>query len=64
MRNQEGYIDLTAGNAIKSIQKEEKESNKRVGNVISMLKQIISLAGFELVGRIELKDRYTGKIYR
>jgi len=35
-----------------------------VSTLITMLKQIISLAGFELVGRIVLKDKETGKEYR
>lgn len=58
-KNTEGYPDPTAGMAIHEVQKEErrKEHNEAVSTLITMLKQIISLAGFELVGRIVLKDK-------
>lgn len=67
-RNIEGYPDPTAGEAIgtltKEERKEERERNAAVTSLITILKQIISLAGFELVGRIVLKDKETGKEYR
>lgn len=58
-KNTEGYPDPTAGMAIHEVQKEEKrkEHNEAVSTLITMLKQIISLAGFELVGRIVLRIR-------
>ena len=63
-RNSEGYPDPTAGQAMGKGAKEEKERNTAVTTLITMIKQIISLAGFELVGRIVLKDKVTGKEYR
>ena len=67
-KNKEGYTDPTAGEAIGTVVKEERkverERNAAVTTLITMLKQIISLAGFELVGRIVLKDKVTGKEYR
>lgn len=67
-KNKEGYPDPTAGEAMgmvtKEERKEERERNAAVTTLITMLKQIISLAGFELVGRIVLKDKVTGKEYR
>lgn len=67
-RNKEGYPDPTAGEALGTVAKEERqearERNAAVTSLITMLKQIISLAGFELVGRIALKDKETGKEYR
>lgn len=67
-RNKEGYPDPTAGEALGAVAKEERqearERNAAVTSLITMLKQIISLAGFELVGRIVLKDKETGKEYR
>ncbi len=65
-KNSEGYPDPTAGRAISEVRREEKqkEHNEAVTTLITMLKQIISLAGFELVGRIVLKDKETGKEYR
>lgn len=67
-KNKEGYTNPTAGEAIGTVvkeeRKEERERNAAVTTLITMLKQIISLAGFELVGRIVLKDKVTGKEYR
>lgn len=67
-RNKEGYPDPTAGEAIGTLTKEkrreEKERNAAVTSLITMLKQIISLAGFELAERIVLRDKKTGKEYR
>lgn len=69
-KNGEGYNDPTAGVAIGEIAKEEKrekhkkEHNEAVTSLVTMLKQIISLAGFELVGRITLRDKETRKEYR
>lgn len=63
-KNKEGYADPTAGIAVRKVAKEEREHNAAVTTLITMLKQIISLAGFELVGRIALKDKETGKEYK
>lgn len=67
-RNKEGYPDPTAGEAIGTLTKEERrgerERNAAVTSLITMLKQIISLAGFESVERIVLRDKETGKEYR
>ena len=63
-KNSEGYRDPTAGEAVGTVAREEKKRNEAVTSLITMLKQIISLAGFEMVGRIVLRDRKTGKEYR
>ena len=70
-RNSEGYNDPTAGVAVGEVTKVEKrekshkkDDNEAETSLITMLKQIISLAGFELVGRITLRDKETGKEYR
>ena len=61
-KNGEGYPDPTAGSAWRNIRKEE---NRRViSNLIPIMKQTAELAGFEVVGRIVLKDKHTGKEYR
>lgn len=62
--NAEGYNDPTAYNGTKNIIREEDEQQKRVNTLIFVLKYIIRLAGFELLNRIELKDRRTGRDYR
>ncbi len=62
--NQSGCADPTAYEAISNIIKEEKELVKRVHNLISVLKLIIDWAGFELIGRIEIRDKKTKKEFR
>jgi len=62
--NQSGYIDPVAYEAIGNVIKEEKELDKKVHNLISVLKFIIDWAGFELIGRIEIRDKKTRKEFR
>lgn len=63
-RNKEGYADSTAGRALEKVQRAERKREGDISDLIKMLKLIISLAGFELIGRIELKDKQTGKEYK
>ena len=58
--NSEGYPDPTAYACIK----EENELEGRVNVLIKALKSIIKLSGFELVNRIEIKDKSSGRIFR
>ena len=62
--NQNGYVDPTAYEAISNVIKEEKELDKKVHNLINVLKFIIDWAGFELIGRIEIRDKRTRKEFR
>ena len=50
--------------AIGNVIKEEKELDERVRNLISVLKFIIDCAGFELISRIEVRDKKTRKEFR
>ena len=65
-RNKEGYADPTAGAAIHEaeLRVKKKEYNPEVTNLVSVLKQMIDIAGYEMVGRITLKNKNTGKEYR
>lgn len=63
-QNGEGYADPTAYEGLKPIIQEEAEQQKRVNNLIFVLKYIIRLAGFDLLNRIEIKDRKTGRDYK
>lgn len=67
-RNAEGYPDPTAGDAYKNIVKADRAANgdnlAKIGHLIPILRAIAELAGFEIIGRIPLKDRETGKEYR
>lgn len=44
--------------------RQETERLNMIGNLIPVMKQTAELAGFEVVGRITLKDKTTGKEYR
>lgn len=67
-RNSEGYPDPTATKAIEKIRKEERrkdaEAMEIISRLIPIMKQTADLAGFEIVGRIVLKDKSTGKEWR
>lgn len=59
-KNREGYRDPTAWTAITNVTKKRK----KVANLIEKLRKTSELSGFELVGRIVLRDKETGKEYR
>ena len=63
-QNGEGYADPTAYEAMNIVGREEAEQQKRISGLIHTLKYIINAAGFDLLNRIELKDRKTGREYR
>jgi hypothetical protein len=62
--NASGYPDPTAYAALQKVSKEEKELYGKVLKLIKVLKTIIEWAGFELIGRIWLKDKKTGREFR
>lgn len=62
-RNAEGYVDPTAYAALKSIVDDEK-TEKKAAYLVSVLKFIIRESGFELLNRIELKDKKSGRTFR
>lgn len=64
----EGYADPTAGGAWNSMREKERRKEAArmavISNLIPILKQTAELAGFEIIGRVTLKDKATGKEYR
>lgn len=67
MRNSEGYLDPTFYLAMKNIETEEKKKNQefeRYHNLISTIVYICKIAGFEIQGRIVLKDKRNGRIWK
>ena len=62
--NSEGYYDPTAYEGLKPIIREEAAQQKRVGELVQVLKYIVDKAGFDVVNRIALKDKESGKEYR
>lgn len=62
--NSEGYADPTAYEGTKNIIREENLQQKRITELMNVLRYIIDKAGFELKYRIVLADKKTGKEYR
>ena len=65
--NNSGCPDPTAYEAIKRIQMEEKRLNQTDENVrlvITTIKNILDLSGFELVERIQIRHKKSGKVYK
>lgn len=66
--NGSGYHDPTAHEAMKQIQREEKirdqptDENARL--VITTIKNILDLSGFELIGRIQIRHKKSGKTFK
>jgi hypothetical protein len=58
--NNSGCNDPTAYAATKPISEEEQ----RVADLVKVLKYIIRMAGFELINRIEFRERRSGRTYR
>lgn len=61
-KNSEGYVDPTAGAAMATVKREENaELNDRNHKLIHVIRNIVDLAGFEIVGRVTLKHKKSGK---
>ena len=63
-KNSEGYSDPTAYLGLKSIIDEENALEREVNTLIKVLKYIIKNSGFELVSRIEIRDKRTGRVFK
>lgn len=59
-QNKSGCNDPTAY----AVMKEDGEQLKRVNTLISVLKYITRNAGFEVIGRIQLRDLKNGREYK
>ena len=60
-KNASGCFDLTAYEAIKHA---DHKPDVRLSNAVKAVKQVLNLAGFEMVGRVVVKDVKTGKEFR
>lgn len=63
-KNSEGYSDPTAYAGISNALKEETDPQRRVNALIGSLKSLIDLAGFDLLNRIEVRDRKSGRTFK
>lgn len=61
--NHEGYPDPTAYEALRNLEREERD-NRRHKQLIQTILYICHIAGFKVEGRIALRDRASGKIWR
>lgn len=58
--NNSGCKDPTAYHAIKTITEEEQ----RVADLVWIIKTIARWSGFEVINRIEFRERKSGRTYR
>ena len=74
-KNHEGYADPTPYLAVKSIREKGPLAppslhgtvdgdDYRARLLINALRNMVELAGFECLGRFNLRDKVTGRIYR
>lgn len=68
-KNAEGYSDPTPGEVMSNLHKERRqreatEQLAAISKLVQVMKQTAELAGFEVVGRITLREKATGKEYR
>lgn len=62
--NSEGYPDPTAYDALKVLSEQQNQDRQRISAVIHTVRCVLDLAGFELINRMELQDKRTGRVYR
>lgn len=62
-RNPSGCLDLTAYQAIENVEKETEEELERFRKLLRAIFDICELSDFCIVGRINLKDKRTGKTW-
>ena len=58
--NESGYYDPTAYEAMKRINLVDDNAHK----VVTTIKNILDLSGFELIDRIQIRHKKSGKIYK
>lgn len=61
--NASGYMDMTAYEAIRNVDR-EAASEARFKKLLSTIFYICDLAGFRIEGRLTVRDKKTGKIWR
>lgn len=62
-RNSSGCMDMTAYKAIESADR-DRDAEERFKKLLSTIFYICDLAGFHIEGRLEIRDKKTGKIWR
>lgn len=62
-RNSSHYMDLTAYEAIERVDR-ERDAEERFKKLLNTIFYICDLAGFHIEGRLEIRDKKTGKVWR
>jgi hypothetical protein len=62
--NASGCADPTAFEALKPIIQEDAALEKKVHNLVNTVKFIVDWAGFEMIGRIQIRDKKSGREFR
>ena len=62
--NASGCADPTAHDALLPIAQADEELERRTNALIRTIKTTIDLAGYDLIARIEIRDRRSGRIFR
>lgn len=62
-RNASGYVDLTAHEAIRNVDR-EADAEARFKKLLTTIFCICDLAGFRIESRLTIRDKKTGKIWR
>lgn len=63
-KNSEGYTDLTAYYGMKPVVKREKKADHAYRECMHLMLSIANICGFEVEGRIQLRDKKTGRFYK
>lgn len=63
-KNAEGYSDPTAYKALKNIADDTNGDNKRFHDLLNVIFTICELSDFRIEGRIVVRDKRTGKVWR
>lgn len=62
LSNASGYPDPTAYYGMQPVV--QQEAKQAISGLIHCIKTMTDFAGFEVVGRITLRDKATGKIFK
>lgn len=63
-RNPSGYLDPTAHDALQRVQNQQDETDRRTYRLIAAVKTMLDECGYDVLTRIEVRHRATGRIYR
>lgn len=63
-RNGSGYTDPTASPILHAIQKREMEADENANRIIRLIKDLLRICDFELIERIQIRHKPTGREYR